>query len=670
MRKNIFFVIVVCFVPASGGPAAWSAEPTYTDKEREHWSLQPRRAIVAPSFEAPTDARQVSGGIDAFVLQKLRAVKLDFAPGAERVTLARRAYFDLTGLPPTPDDIHEFLADHAPDAFDRLIDRLLASPRYGEQWGQHWLDVIRFAETEGFEYDRYRPGAWRFRDYVIASLNDDKPYDQFVREQLAGDELQPVDDRQRQELQVAAGFHRLGPVRRNAGNAEVAFSRNEVLTEMTDIIGAAFLGLTVGCARCHDHKFDPIRQRDYYQLQAFLATTQEHDLTLATPEQRAQWQKETDRIKAAISDLNKMLTQVDLATEEKLLLEIEKQESQLPPDLPTISTVRRVADDRSQIHILDRGEENRPGELVQQRVLGVLRSHDAPLTPAEQQSPKTALARWLTDPNHPLTARVIVNRVWQYHFGRGIVDTANDFGVNGSAPSHPELLDWLANEFVAGDWSIKHLHRRIMTSSTYQQSSNPQSAIRNSQSIDPDNRWLWHFPRRRLTAQEIRDAMLAISDQINPAMGGPSVMIPVDEKLIELLYNPSQWQIANDPREFNRRSVYLIAKRNLKLPFMEVFDEPDRQCSCAKRAASTHAPQSLEMLNGQLSNELAKAFAERLSRDANMTDDQLVRLAFIHATGRPPTAVQLAASREFLKHAPVKEFALAMFNLNRFLYVD
>jgi hypothetical protein len=603
---------------------------------------------VIPRFADAAQEQWVRTPVDAIILDKLLKVGLKPALEADRATLIRRLTFDLAGLPPTPEAVAGFVADPSPDAYERLVDRLLASPQYGERWARHWLDVVRYAESEGFEYDRYRPGAWRYRDYVIRSFNADKPYDRFVLEQLAGDEIDPTNH----ELLIAAGFHRLGPVRRNAGNQNVTFSRNEVLTEMTDAIGATFLGLTVGCARCHDHKFDVISQRDYYRLQAFFAGIRERDVVLADAKTQAEWNAHNDKLTRQIKKLQDDLKELDGAKREKVEATIKELQKEVRPPLPTISTVQNVAD-RTIIHVLHRGDPEKPRDKVGPHVLSAL-SPSGPDLPDDDRSPRTALAKWINEPDHPLTARVLVNRLWQYHFGKGIVGTANDFGVNGEAPTQPELLDYLANEFIANGRHIKPIHRLILLSSVYRQSS----AIRGG------------FPRHRLDAEQVRDAMLAVSGMLNLKAGGPSIIVPVEADLVHLLYEPSQWTVTPDETEHNRRSIYLIAKRNLVLPFNQVFDQPDTSTSCPRRVSSTHALQSLELLNGKSSNRLAAAFAERLLRECGPEHTWQVTRAYQLIASRPPTKAELAVALEFLKEQSLKEFALALFNLNAFLYVS
>ncbi len=632
----------------------------FTSEERNYWAFRPPRAVTPP------DVRQLEWShniIDRFVRAALDEHGLEPSEHASKSSLIRRLYFDVLGLPPTPAEIEDFLADSSSDAYERLVDRLLTSKHYGEKWGQLWLDVVRFAETEGFEYDRHLPDAWRFRDYVIRSFNDDKPFDQFIREQIAGDEVQPVS----RELMIAAGFHRLGPVRRNAGNPDIALSRNEVLTERTDIVGSAILGLTVGCARCHDHKFDPVSQRDYYALQAYLASTREHNEIVAPRDEREAWEAATHDINQQVSKLDKLVDEAEGAERVRLKKQISELKKRLPSYPATVTTIRNDASQRTAIHVLKRGVWERKGELVGMRPPGVLIADDIEDVPQDAPTPRTRLANWLVSAENPLTARVIVNRIWQGHFGVGLVKSANDFGHNGERPSHPELLDHLAVEFMANGWRIKPLHRLILTSRTYRQSSaTPLSEV--TQRVDPDNRLLWRFNRRRLSAEEIRDAMLSVSGRLNREMYGESIMLPVDQPLIDLLYKPDQWKITVDRQQHYRRSIYLIAKRNLRMPFMEVFDQPTALSSCALRESSTHAPQALELLNGRISNELALFFAERLQAEAGTDRNAQVRLAYQLATGDEPTQRELKLATEFLETEPLRELALTMFNINAFLY--
>ena len=653
---------------AAADPTSASPPPASTNatEARQFWSFQPVRRPALP--QSPPGGALTHNPIDAFVLARLEEKGLGPSPPASKGELIRRLCFDLIGLPPAPEDIRAFLDDASAGAYERLVDRLLNRPEFGERWAQHWLDVVRYAETEGFEYDRHLPEAWRYRDYVIQAFNEDKPFDRFLTEQLAGDELTP----ETQEQLTAAIFHRLGPVRRNAGNPEIALSRNEVLTERTDVIGAAFLGLTVGCARCHDHKFDPISQKDYYRLQAYFAASQENDILLVSADEKKDWEAKS---KAAQGELRRLRQAADRAEGEertRLNNQIEALESKMPSYPATIPSIHNDADQRTAIHVLHRGQWEKKGEPVAMRPPSVLVDESLPELPMDLARPRTELARWLTDPRHPLTARVIVNRLWQHHFGVGLVKTPNDFGHNGDRPSHPELLDWLAAELVRNGWHLKPLHRLMVCSAIYQQSSQPAGAavMAAAGRIDPENRLLWRFQQRRLSAEEIRDTMLAVCGRLNPRRGGPSVMVPVDSELVQLLYKPAQWEVSRNPGDYDRRSIYLIAKRNLRLPFMETFDQPPLLTSCGRREASTHAPQALEMLNGQLSNALATAFAQRLERESGGDLGALIERAYALALGRSPTSAEHRLAATFLQEQPLREFALALFNLNAFLYVQ
>lgn len=653
--------------PREGTAATAEAWP---DEARQHWAFQPIRKPAIPTNIS-------NNPIDAFIRDRLAKEGFQSAPAASRRELIRRLSFDLLGLPPTPEAIAAFIADPAPDAYEQLVDRFLAQPQFGERWAQHWLDVVRYAETEGYEYDRHLPDAWRFRDYVARSFNRDKPFDQFVAEQIAGDETaysqQQSAYSQDREALTASIFHRLGPVRRNAGNPEIALSRNEVLTERTDIIGVAFLGLSVGCARCHNHKLEPISQRDYYRLQAYFAATQEHNVSLASPAEQAAWEVETKRIKGEMEKLKVVLRTKTGDERVKMQAMFDELEDSLPAMLATIPATANDFSNRTPIHVLRRGEWERKLDLVGPRPPSVLISSDVQELPADSSQPRTELARWLTNPQQPLVARVFVNRLWQHHFGLGLVKTPNDFGTKGERPTHPELLDWLAATFIENGWEAKRIHREIVLSQTYRQASARSKGFEYQEFRDPENRLLWRFNRRRLSAEELRDAMLAVSGRLNLEVGGPSVMTPVDGQLVNQLYKPSQWQLAK-PAQHDRRSIYLIAKRNLRLPFMESFDGPALLASCARRESSTHAPQALELLNGDTSNQLAKAFAARLSslaprKNASSTRTEQITTAFQLALGRDPNSQELATSLKFLQDNTLEEFALAIFNLNDFAYV-
>ncbi len=648
---------------------------TYTPRERSHWAFVSRQTPAIPTFASVADQAWAKNPIDAFILQRLQKEGLKPSLPADRITLIRRLSFDLIGLAPTPKEVAEFLADKSPDAYKNLVEKLLASPQYGERWGQHWLDIVRYAETDGFEYDTHRTDTWRFRDYVIRSFNSDKPYNRFLTEQLAGDEIAPNDD----EALIAAGFNRLGPLRKNAGNQEVASSRNEVLTEMTNAVGTAMLGVTVGCARCHNHKFDPIRQSDYYRIQSYFSAVYDKEIIKASAAEQEFRKTKIEPIEAEIKTLTaavKRLTGLEdadsLKQKAELTKKLEALQEQMPPPLPALHSVANMPEKKSPIHLLTRGEYDKKGESVGMRPLGILLPDNAPEL-AETKTPRTELAKWITAPENPLTSRVMVNRIWQYHFGRGIVATSNDFGRMGTRPSHPELLDYLANEFVSCGFSFKKIHRMILQSNTYQQASaSPEDAAYKTLAMtkDPENKFLWRFNRQRLEAEQLRDAMLSVSGLLNLKQGGQSVMIPIDQELVNALYKPSQWQPAKDHSEYNRRSIYLLAKRNLHLPFMEVFDAPDLLVSCTRRESSTHAPQALELMNGTFANEQADALTKRLESEAGTSLRKQIILGYRLTTGRPAKPQEIQLAMEFLKTQPKREFALALLNLNSFLYVN
>jgi hypothetical protein len=401
-------------------------------------------------------------------------------------------------------------------------------------------------------------------------------------------------------------------------------------------------------------------------MQAFFAETHDNDVPLATPEEQAQWKTKTDAVTAEMKKMRGQMRGLKGEARTQMEKKLKEIEAKMPEPLPTLYTVTNEPAKATPIHVLARGDYNNKGEGVRARPLGVLLPDDAPEWKPEK--PRSALADWMLTGDHPLTARVAVNRIWQYHFGRGIVATPNDFGRMGQRPTHPELLDYLANRFVENGWRWKPVHREILLSSAYRQASTSPLA-KQAEEKDPENKLLWKFSRRRLEAEEIRDAMLSVAGVLNPKEGGPSIIVPVDQELINLLYKPSQWAVTRDPAEHNRRSIYLIAKRNLRLPFMEAFDAPDLQLSCARRESSTHAPQALELLNGDLSNRLAERLAARLDKEAT-TPSKQVDLAYRLAAGRVPSLKEKQIALRFLKDQPLREFSLAIMNLNSFLYVE
>ena len=703
------------------------------DDERS-WAFRPPRRPAIPAIRHRARLRTP---VDAFILARIDAAGIVPAAEADRRTLLRRLSFDLLGLPPSPEQIDVFLTDTAPDAYERLVDRLLASPAHGERWGQHWLDVVRYADSDGFEYDDPRPNAWRYRDWVIDSLNDDKSFDRFVDEQFAADELFPGD----RVALAALGLHRLGPLRLNAGMQDEAMNRQELLTEIVDVVGSAFLGLTLGCARCHDHKFDPLPQADYYRLQAFFAATVPQDIPLIPAAELqarlkliAAWQKDRDRTRQAIDDLEQpvrkrlmaerrtrlpaesraalaapagertprqqrlvaeatgllavtsrdVLDALSAAEQQKhkrLQSELERVLARQPAAVASIMAVADRGPEPPDTHLLVRGEPHQPGELVLPSFpIALVTPGSASLAsvrrpPAAVKSTglRTALAEWLTSTGNPLVARVFVNRLWQHHFGRGIVATPNDFGAMGAAASHPELLDWLAVEFIAGGWRIKPLHRLMVLSSTYRRASrvtNP-AATR----TDPDNLLLWRANRQRLEAETLRDNLLAVAGNLNPGGSGPGVRLPLPPEVAALQYKGT-WQPDSDPGRHVRRSVFLFVKRNNRPPLFDAFDAPGTMASCGRRTQSSHAGQALTLLNSPLLDRQARAFARRLDVEAGRAPVAVAQHAWRLAFGRDPRPDELSLARSFLENAEapwtetLADFCLVLFNLDEFLYVD
>ncbi len=684
--------------------AAPSGDP-FTPEQRKYWALQ---KIIRPKPPVVRNTNWVRNPIDAFVLAELEAKGLSPAPAADKITLLRRATFDLTGLPPTPEQVNAFLADRSPKAFEKVVDRLLASPHYGERWGRHWLDLARYAESEGFKSDETRPNAWRYRDYVIQAFNSDKPYDRFLREQIAGDELWPDDP----EARVGTAFNRHYPDESNARN--LMQRRQEILNDVTDTVGSVFTGLTFGCARCHDHKFDPILHADYYRLQAFFANMRAADeIVLAPPQlvqenrqQMAVWEEKTrdlrEQIKALLEPRRKEIVaelfakyppEIQAAITkapsertpiewqmyykakpylnpddeevarglrgeakkrwEALQAELDKFAALHPGDLPIGIGIVDTGREAPKTHILSVGVYDAPQQEVQPGFLSILDPNPAKIEPAkglESTGRRAALANWLADPENPLTSRVMVNRIWHYHFGQGMVATPSDFGLMGEPPSHPKLLDWLATEFTRNGWSMKYLHRLIMTSNTYRQSSaHSQVGAR----VDPQNRLLWRFPRHRLEAEVIRDSALAVAGLLNAKTGGPSVFPEVPPGM----ESRGGWKVTKDPAERNRRGIYIFVRRNTRYPMFEAFDMPDTHESCARRNVTTTAPQALTMLNSKLTLEWAQALAGRVLKSAGADLKAQIETAYRLAYARRPDQAEQA-------------IALAFFNRHRSILAE
>ncbi|MDB5387022.1 MAG: putative rane protein [Planctomycetaceae bacterium] len=633
-----------------------AADPLVRDEDRQFWSFQrPQRAAI-PVVQA-TDL--VRNPIDAFLLRQLESKQLSFAPEADRGTLLRRAAFDLTGLPPEPEELETFLADTSPDAYERLVERLLASPRYGERWGRHWLDVAGYADCEGRrEQHLPRNFAWRYRDYVIRAFNADKPFDRFLQEQIAGDELAdyehaPEITQQIEDNLVATAFLRMSPDPTWANLTGYVPDRLEVTADMLDVLGSGVMGLTFKCARCHTHKFDPIPQRDYYRLVALLkGAYDEHDwlkpelnsyggalsagfgerfLSAVSTEKRKQWEQHNARIQQEIDTLKAVVPQ----TPETMKRQNELAGQRLPE--PRIMAMWDRGDP-SPTYIYRRGDYQNSGALVQAGVPAVLSD---PKTPFEIKPPwpgakstgrRLAFARWLTHPDQPLTARVMVNRIWKLHFGQGLVRSLGNFGKTGDKPTHPELLDWLALEFIREGWSIKAMQRLMLTSSVYRQSSlvsNPKQV-----EFDPDNRLLSRMPLRRMEAELVRDTLLLVSGQLNASAYGPADAVSV---------RPDGLVLSS-----KRRSIYIQQLRKHPVSLLESFDLPAMNPNCLQRAESLVAPQALQLLNDSAVRELANQFASRVHHEVGDDATQQIGRVFQIGLSRNPSPEEQAVGTQSL----------------------
>lgn len=703
-----------------------------------HWAFQPLKRVLPPKIQNPIS--RIQNPIDAFILAQLQAKGLQPNPPASKQVLIRRVYYDLTGLPPSPEEVQAFIQDKRPDAYERLIDRLLASPHYGEKWGRHWLDLVRFAETNSYERDNPKPNAWRYRDYVIRAFNADKPFDRFIREQLAGDELP---DRDNDSL-IATGYYRLGIWDDEPTDRELA--RYDGLDDIITTTGQVFLGLTLDCARCHDHKVDPISQKDYYRFLAFFQNinhfrnggpTDETPLFRDAAEkreyerrvrERERQRAETQAALAAIeNDFRAALgsapaPQDDLAAriatdgarvlgrerfERYQRLRRERDELQRPIEWDRALIVTEAGGRAPETFVLLRGSPEAKGEQVEPGFPQVLEARAPRLPEPPADAPTTGrrrvLADWIASPQNPLTARVIVNRVWQHHFGRGLVRSSNNFGLQGDRPTHPELLDWLAATFMekesvevgehggkeartpmrslsyaryACGWSLKKLHRLIMTSRTYQMSSQPhQKALK----ADPANDLFWRFDMRRLTAEEIRDSILRVSGVLNLKMYGPGVYPEIPKAVLAGQSMPGYGWGKSTPEEQNRRSIYIHVKRSLIVPILASFDLAETDRTAPVRFSTTQPTQALSMLNSDFLHQQAARFAERLRREAGEETWAQVRRALWLVTSRAPTEEEVRRGVRLIEalqkdgaspETARKYFCLMALNLNEFLYLD
>ncbi|MBL8849463.1 MAG: DUF1553 domain-containing protein [Planctomycetaceae bacterium] len=632
-------------------------DPLVSDEDRQWWSFRPPARVTPPvATMTPEQREHIRTPVDAFIQTKLHEHGLALSPQADRTILIRRLTFDLLGLPPAPEDVAAFVDDPAPDAYERLVERVLASPHYGERWARHWLDVAGYADSEGSQNeDRVRPNMWRYRDYVVRAFNSDKPYDRFLHEQLAGDELadyahaESITDDVYDNL-VATGFLRTAPDRTFANITNFVPDRLELIADEIQIFSSSVLGLTMHCARCHTHKFDPLPQRDYYRLAALLKDSlDEHDwlgpeqrvLTHVTSTERQAWLDSQQRIDASIAPLKEQLAATtDDESKKKLDAEIAEIEKERRPE-PTIRALwSRGAP--SPTFVLKRGNYLTPGAEVGPGVPSVLTDGRTPLPIAPPWSGaattgrRLALARWLTTADHPLTARVLVNRVWKHHFGTGIVTTLGNFGKTGAAPTHPELLDWLATEFVRSGWSIKELHRLLVNSATYRQSSLVTEQLT---AADPDNRWLSRMPLRRVEAESLRDSLLSVAGCLDDVQFGPPA--DVDVRADGLV-------TAQATGGNGRRSIYVLHRRTKMPTILENFDSPQMGPNCIERGESIVAPQALHLLNNAIVKELAGQFAARVELDVGA--DRGAQIVRIHqlAFGTTPTADEVSAARHSL----------------------
>jgi len=686
-----------------------------TDSDRKFWAFQPPHKTEVPQVQ---HVDRVRNPIDAFLLAKLEGKGLTYSADIDRATLIRRAYFDLIGLPPEPAAVQAFLDDSRSNAYELLIDELLKSPHYGERWGRHWLDAAGYVDNRLFDGDLStiypNEGIWRYRDYVIQAFNDDKPYDRFLTEQLAGDEL--VDWRRAEKftpetlsLLSATGYLRC--VEDHTSEPQYGIDkRYEVVNQVIDLFSTSVLGLTMECCRCHNHKYDPIPQRDYYRLMACFEPAfnvhdwkrpQERFLADVSLPERAAIDAHNANLDKHVAELQPQLKAAEEAKEEARIAELKNQIGTLQGQRKSYGKVQALWDvgppPSSRVH--RRGNVHAPGVLVQAGFPEILQPSGeskpatSPDVTVESSGRRLSLARWLTRPDHPLTARVLVNRVWHHHFGRGIVETLGNFGRSGSLPTHPELLDWLSTDFVVHGWSIKHLHRQIMLSTAYRQSSRRTNVSINSaeagatvatasgERLDPGNHFLWRMNLRRLESEIVRDSILSVSDALDRTAGGPPVEIttPAD--------GLSEVKAAPTPTSPQRRSIYLFARRVYPLKFLELFDAPIMPVNCTQRMSSATVLQSLAQLNSEFLFDQADRMAARVSASAGADSAARIELAFRLALGRKPQDIELKHSLEFLgkqtrgyetTNTPTEkatQMALAdlchmLLSSNEFLYVE
>ena len=693
--------------------------PQVNQQSKSFWSFQKVRPVEAPAVE---NEEWVANDIDRFVLSRLEREGLEPARPASRRALVRRLYYDLTGLPPTPDQVDEFVNDSQESSYQELIEGLLASPHYGEKWGRHWLDLVRYAESNSFERDGTKPFVWRYRDYVIRSFNDDKPYSQFLLEQLAGDEL----DEPTAESIIATGYYRLGQ-----WDDEPADRKQALYDDLDDILATTsqvMMGLTINCARCHDHKIDPIPTKDYYRMLAFFRNVKRygdrtHETVLKNStrllanaiepsvNEMVAFEKKIKSHEAAIKEVfeiaKKDFKPVDhedflyKENHERLLHErlknntiSQKQFDQFvrarndiralvenPPDKYRVLCVKEHANEPLETHVLIRGSPHSEGEKVRPGFVSVLSPPEpefAPFKPGDKSSGRRlALARWISSSDHPLTARVMVNRIWQHHFGRGIVRTASDFGFQGEKPTHPQLLDYLANEFVMGGWSIKNMHRLILNSNAYRMSSQFNAAAYEK---DPLNESFWRFDMRRLTSEEVRDSILAVSGRLNRnKMYGPSIFAKLSQEVLAGQSMPGNGWGDSAELDTRRRSIYIHVKRSLRVPLLEAFDSADTDFTCPVRFNTAQPSQALALLNSEFVNQEARQFAKMVFANHDSPEKQVAEI-LNRILQRKPTEEDvrqgialmdsLVDEEEVSVQKALELFCLTAFNLNEFVFLE
>ena len=712
-----------------------------TRASTSHWAFLPPRDPIRVSKSSGSAVAAVNS-VDGLVGDQLDRLQIKPVGLANKAALLRRVTYDLTGLPPTPAELKAFLVDNSGGAYEKTVDRLLASSAFGERWAQHWLDLAHYADSNGFELDADRPHAWLYRDWVVKAINEDMPYDRFLTLQIAGDEVEPGN----QEAMIASGFARSGPFEIVSGNIDLEVRRNDELIAATSTVGSVFLGLTMGCARCHDHKFDPIPTADYYRLQAFFAGARHIETPIHSPEERVRFDFEKKRIEALLKPLETAKAKLEKPyrtrlqqAKEATLTGRERAIRALPREQRTPAEARlfegisvalnvtweEIAEEiahhpndhsvreslKRQLYelglkmphppaqamsmmesektlpetwILRRGDTKQKRAVVSPAPPSVLlstmgeASFDATFSAvdAKHSGRRLALARWLVSGQNPLTSRVIVNRLWQHHFGRGLVATPSDFGTKGSSPSNPQLLDWLACELIRHEWKLKSIHRLIVTSKTYQRASGEIS--RSGEKRDPENQFLWKMTARRMEAEGLRDSTLAVAGILNPKRGGPGVRLPLEPEVRDLIFTEAEvvdlWPVDPDLKEQARRSIYVHRKRNVHYPLFDAFDAPDMLTSCSQRPVSTHAPQALVMLNSGFAQQTAATFARSLL-DHSPEVKARIHEAYLRCYSRLPTAKELRWTLEFLRTNPRTDLdrwtdlTLALINSNEFIYV-